>query len=58
MGDDPTSSVVDSSGRCHELENLYVADASVFPSCPAVGPGLTVIALALRLGDHLAGATS
>ncbi|MFM7229468.1 MAG: GMC oxidoreductase [Cyanobacteriota bacterium] len=58
MGDDPTTSVVDSSGRCHELENLYVADASVFPSCPAVGPGLTVIALALRLGDHLAVATS
>jgi choline dehydrogenase-like flavoprotein len=47
--------VVDRDGRCHEIENLYVADASVFPSCPAVGPGLTVIALALRLADHLAG---
>lgn len=55
MGEDPTTSVVDPNGRCHELENLYVADASVFPNCPAVGPGLTVIALALRLADHLAG---
>ena len=53
MGDDPSSSVVNRHGQCHELDNLYIADASVFPSCPSVGPGLTVIALALRLADHL-----
>ena len=55
MGEDAASSVVDSQGKCHELENLYIADSSVFPSCPSVGPGLTVIALALRLADHLGG---
>ena len=54
MGEDPSSSVVDGFGKCHELDNLYLADASVFPSCPSVGPGLTVIALALRLADTLA----
>ena len=54
MGEDPSSSVVDDFGKCHELDNLYLADASVFPSCPSVGPGLTVIALALRLADTLA----
>jgi choline dehydrogenase-like flavoprotein len=53
MGSDPSSSVVDLHGRCHELANLWIADASVFPSCPAVGPGLTVIANALRVGQHL-----
>ncbi|MBE9173507.1 GMC family oxidoreductase [Cyanobium sp. LEGE 06143] len=53
MGSDPAQAVVDLEGRCHGLANLSVADASVFPSCPAVGPGLTVIALALRLGERL-----
>ena len=54
MGHDPAISVVNADGRCHELDNLYIADASVFPSCPSVGPGLTVIALALRLASKLA----
>jgi choline dehydrogenase-like flavoprotein len=58
MGEDPAASVVDASGRCHELENLYIADASIFPSCPGVGPGLTVIANSLRLADHLSGRLS
>jgi choline dehydrogenase-like flavoprotein len=53
MGSDPAHSVVDLQGRCHELANLWIADASVFPSCPAVGPGLTVIAQALRVAEHL-----
>jgi choline dehydrogenase-like flavoprotein len=43
--------VVNLQGRCHQLANLWIADASVFPSCPAVGPGLTVIANALRVGE-------
>ena len=32
MGTDPAASVVDPSGKCHELDNLYIADSSVFPS--------------------------
>jgi choline dehydrogenase-like flavoprotein len=50
MGADPASSVVNLEGRCHELANLWIADASVLPSCPSVGLGLTVIANALRIG--------
>jgi choline dehydrogenase-like flavoprotein len=42
-------------GRCHEVENLWIADASVFPGCPAVGPGLTVVANALRIGEAIGG---
>ncbi len=53
MGNDPSASVVDSKGKCHELDNLYIADTSVFPSCPSIGPGLTAIALALRLAETL-----
>jgi choline dehydrogenase-like flavoprotein len=53
MGDDPAASVVDANGKCHDLDNVYIADTSVFPSCPSVGPGLTTIALALRLADTL-----
>ena len=53
MGSNPATSVVDLQGRSHELANLYIADASVFPSCPSVGMGLTVIANALRIGEGL-----
>ncbi|NQV11138.1 MAG: GMC family oxidoreductase [Cyanobacteria bacterium] len=54
MGSDPASSVVDLNGRSHEVGNLTVADASVFPSCPGLSPGLTVIANALRLAEAIA----
>ena len=53
MGEDPVASVVDADGKCHELENVYIADNSVFPSCPSVGPGLTAIAMALRMAETL-----
>lgn len=53
MGSDPASSVVNLQGQCHELANLYIADSSTFPSLPGVGIGLTVIAQALRLADHV-----
>ena len=53
MGEDPVASVVDADGKCHELENVYIADNSVFPSCPSVGPGLTTIAMALRMAETL-----
>ncbi|MEB3167060.1 MAG: GMC family oxidoreductase [Cyanobacteriota bacterium] len=53
MGADPADSVVDGEGRCHGIENLWIADASVLPTASAVGSGLTVIALALRLAARL-----
>ncbi len=43
--------MVDLQGRCHGIDNLWIADASVFPGCPTVGPGLTVIANALRVAE-------
>jgi choline dehydrogenase-like flavoprotein len=53
FGDDPTTSVLDPFCRAHDLENLYVVDASFFPSAAAVNPALTIAAQALRVGDHL-----
>ena len=55
MGDDPGRSVVDGWGRVHEVDNLYVADGSVFVSSGGFNPTLTVMALALRTARHLAG---
>jgi choline dehydrogenase-like flavoprotein len=53
FGSDPNTSVLDVSCKAHELDNLYVADASCFPASGAVNPSLTIIANALRVGDHL-----
>jgi len=53
FGADPADSVLDVNCKAHELDNLYVVDASFFPSIGAVNPALTVIANALRVGDHL-----
>lgn len=53
FGVDPRTSVLDPLCRCHDLENLYVVDASFFPSSTAVNPALTIAAQALRVGDHL-----
>ena len=41
--------------RAHEVDNLYVVDGSFFPSSGAVNPALTIMANALRVGDHLLG---
>ena len=57
MGDDPETSVVDRFGRCHEVPNLYVADASTFVTASALQPTATAQALALRTADHIAGGT-
>jgi choline dehydrogenase-like flavoprotein len=54
MGSNPATSVVDLDGRSHEVANLTIADAAILPGCSAVGPGLTVIANALRIADRLA----
>jgi choline dehydrogenase-like flavoprotein len=53
FGTDPSTSVLDLDCKAHELDNLYVTDASFFPSIGAVNPTLTIIANALRVADHL-----
>jgi choline dehydrogenase-like flavoprotein len=53
FGKDPRTSVLDPFCRSHDVENLYVVDASFFPSSAAVNPGLTIIAQALRVAEHL-----
>ncbi|MGB5769631.1 MAG: GMC family oxidoreductase [Crocosphaera sp.] len=53
FGEDPTTSVLDLNCRTHDLENLYVVDSSFFPSSSGVPPALTIIANALRVGEHL-----
>jgi choline dehydrogenase-like flavoprotein len=53
FGDDPRSSVLNRDCKAHDLDNLYVVDASFFPSSSSVNPSLTIIANALRVGDHL-----
>jgi choline dehydrogenase-like flavoprotein len=53
FGTDPASSVLDVNCKAHELDNLYVVDSSFFPSIGAVNPTLTIIANALRVGQHL-----
>jgi choline dehydrogenase-like flavoprotein len=52
-GHDPATSVLDPVCRAHDLDNLYIVDASFFPSAAAVNPALTIAAQALRVGDHL-----
>ncbi len=53
FGTDPATSVLDLNCKAHELDNLYVTDASFFPSIGAVNPTLTIIANALRVAEHL-----
>jgi choline dehydrogenase-like flavoprotein len=54
MADNPRDGSVDANLRYHGLDNLSVLSASTFPSCSSANPTLTLCALALRLGDHLA----
>ncbi|WP_218014000.1 FAD-dependent oxidoreductase [Rubellimicrobium roseum] len=54
MGRDPEASVVDPFCRTHNHPNLFVVDASVLPTSAAVNPALTIAALALRAGAHIA----
>jgi choline dehydrogenase-like flavoprotein len=54
FGCDPATSVLDTSCKAHELDNLYLTDASFFPSIGAVNPTLTIIANALRVADIVA----
>jgi choline dehydrogenase-like flavoprotein len=53
FGEDPKTSVLDLNCRTHDIDNLYVVDSSFFPSNASVSPALTIIANALRVGNHL-----
>ena len=53
FGTDPRLSVLDLQCKAHDLDNLYLVDGSFFPSSSAVNPGLTIMANALRVGEHL-----
>jgi len=53
FGRDPKTSALDPTCKAHELDNLYVVDGSFFPSSGAVNPALTIMANAMRVGDHI-----
>ncbi len=53
FGTNPAASVLNLDCRAHEVDNLYVTDASFFPSIGAVNPTLTIIANALRVAAHI-----
>ncbi|MEI6412257.1 MAG: GMC family oxidoreductase [Bacteroidota bacterium] len=54
FGNDPQTSALDTNCRAHEVDNLYVVDGSFFPSIAAVNPSLTIMAMAIRVGEHIA----
>jgi choline dehydrogenase-like flavoprotein len=53
MHGDPGKGVVDEYGRCHDMDNLYIADTGVFPRSPSVNPMFTVMALAHRTAGRI-----
>ena len=53
FGDDPGTSVLDGNNKAHDIDNLYVVDASFFPSSGGTNPALTIAANALRVAAHL-----
>jgi len=53
MASDPSSGVVDENCLVHGLSNLYIASSSVFPTCGYANPTLTIVAIAIRLGDYI-----
>ena len=53
MHESPRMGVTDANCRVHGLQNLYVAGSSLFPCAGHQNPTLTIVALALRLADHL-----
>lgn len=54
MSASPNEGVVNAWGMAHEVPNLYIADGSIFPTSGAANPTLTIVALALRQGEHIA----
>jgi choline dehydrogenase-like flavoprotein len=55
MGADPAASVVDPSGRFHDVDNLYACDGSVFPTSAGYNPTLTIMAVAAKIAHGIAG---
>ena len=55
MAAEPARGVVNADGRVHAIDNLYVAGSAVFPTSGYANPTLTIVALALRLAEHLKG---
>ena len=58
MHSDPKKGVVDENCRVHGISNLFMAGSSVFPTTGFANPTLTIVALAIRLADHLKGLLS
>ena len=54
MHGDPSQGVVDEYGRCHDLDNLFIADTGIFPQCTSVNPMFTGMALAHRQAGRIA----
>ena len=55
MGDNRKTSVCNRWGQTHDVDNLFVSDGSLFTSAGCENPTLTIVALALRQADHIAG---
>jgi choline dehydrogenase-like flavoprotein len=53
MGDDPATSVVNKYGQVHDIDNLYIADASTFVTCGGFNPALTIMTLGFWIGEHI-----
>ncbi len=53
MGIDPKTSVVNSYGKVHEMENLFISDGSIFPSSLGVNPQITIMAFSSRIADYI-----
>jgi choline dehydrogenase-like flavoprotein len=53
MNNDPKQGVVDADCKIHGIENLYAAGSSCFPTGAAVNPTFSIVAISLRLSDHL-----
>lgn len=53
MGEDPENSVTNSYGQTHEVDNLFIAGASLFPTMAAVNPTATLVSLALRTANDI-----
>ena len=53
FGKDPKTSVLNEYCRSHDIQNLFVVDGGFFPSSAAVNPALTIMSMALRVGDHI-----
>jgi choline dehydrogenase-like flavoprotein len=58
MHSDPARGVVDENCRVHDMRNLYIAGGSIFPTGGYANPSLTIVALSLRLADHLKSTTT